>query len=188
MDVAMPDFAFADEPAIPLGKYVAAVRGLLPVLGKMGPALRLACTEIEKNVAKVDATGCQSLDGMLECDLANGAYGTEASGSTGLLWSHRALQMVEAILQHLGKGDELSVAAAQGYAETLCKHHGWAVRSLFGLGVKSAPSTATFLSRLGGDSRSTTVKLMDVLRDLRAVNTRVDTMLTATEIRACQRK
>lgn len=182
--VAKPDFDFLQSAAVPQHRYVGAVRALVPLLSKMGPALKLASSEITKNVDKIAATGCESLEGLLECELANGTYGSEPSGSVGLLWTHRAMQLVEAILGNLGNGADLPAAAAQGYADTLRVYHGWAVRGLFKVGLKAVPSTPTFLSRLGTDPEATSVDLMDILRGLRATNARVGELLNNAERRA----
>ncbi|KJE98240.1 hypothetical protein CAOG_08233 [Capsaspora owczarzaki ATCC 30864] len=97
-----------------------------------------------------------TLDGMLRHELENNLTDTTSSGglrsgSRTLLRLNRALEFILAFFDRMIEAKEdaaCSTLAGEAYANTLSKHHGWAVRSAVNLALYTLPSLSELIRRL----------------------------------------
>lgn len=122
--------------------------------------------DLRGNIAKAEAfykpvAHCeQSMEAVLRLEKAGGVhdYGPrglsllrDPSCAMGLLWIRRSLQFQHGLFQALLRDVDAAVAAQAAYEHTLQPYHGWALRQIYGVAVKSAtPSNREWLARLGG--------------------------------------
>ena len=72
------------------------------------------------------------------------------SATDALLWLKRALEFIHALIVQIINGQSiLSDAAVNAYKLTLSKYHGWVVRGIFNLAMKSVPYRDDFFIALG---------------------------------------
>lgn len=75
----------------------------------------------------------------------------KTSGSFGLLWTKRSVNMVSKLLFYLATRDDMdaSKCCQQAYEDTIRKYHGWIVAKGTQFAMSQAPDKATLFSKLG---------------------------------------
>ena len=83
------------------------------------------------------------------------------SATDALLWLKRALEFIHALIVQIINGQSsLSDSAVNAYKLTLSKYHGWVVRGIFNLAMKSVPYREDFFIALGPGNEDMVIMLI----------------------------
>lgn len=144
--------------AIKTETFLNACRGILPVLDVLGPTTFAPVkSDISGNIAKIaarlqaDPLQNVTLQNMVRLEMMKRTTKASGSATDALLWLKRALEFICVFLKQVAEvtDESLSEPAGVAYAATLSRYHGWMVRGIFSLAMKSVPYRRDFLAALG---------------------------------------
>lgn len=169
--------------AIPTLAFLQACRGIPAFLDVLGStAFAPVKSDINGNIGKLtarlqeDPLQNATLQGMVRLEIMKRTTTAKNSATDALLWLKRALEFISVFLSEVAEANDesLSGPATKAYAQTLSRFHGWMVRGIFNLAMKSVPYRSDFLKSLGpapsdavlADMREFTVTLSSLLANL----------------------
>ena len=126
---------------------------------------------VEKHRKSQHSKAYETIQSMLEFEIANDSTRAVKSGSRGLLRLHRALACGISFVDQLLKSkdtDEASHMAKEAYSKTLAKYHLRSVQKLAVLVMKMFPSRRRMIREFNNPERAPEL-LSDLVREAQAV-------------------
>ena len=104
---------------------------------------------------------CQTLQDMLDLDVANGTVKTSGSNSRNLRRVRQGLDLVRAIFEKLLSTDDIYLkgVASDAYAEVCAPYHTWAVRTAVYAGMYTLPTRDQLFFKLNETEQSAEKKM-----------------------------
>ncbi|CAG5130381.1 unnamed protein product [Candidula unifasciata] len=161
---SMPkSFAHVDtsqEDQILVVPFLDACRHLVPIFDKLNstafaPVKMDFCGNIKKIHQKYESNPSKftTLQSMVLTEVEGNQHTNSSSATCALLWLKRSLEFIREFLRECNSGStDMSVCASNAYSRTLKLYHGWVVRGVFAMAIKSLPYRETFLSHLAAGS------------------------------------
>jgi len=137
--------------------FIAEVILLFDSLGKVGFNFIkndiVSKIGIIMNIYDEDPDANQTLQQMVEREMAEDCTRVPASGSRTLLRLMWGVEFIRVLLDEMGHNDEMATKEGLriAYNKVLYEHHPWVVRQAVSMAVHLAPSRETFLASLGLD-------------------------------------
>eukprot|EP00897_Mesotaenium_endlicherianum_P007794 jgi/Mesen1/7042/ME000369S06367 len=156
-------------------EFLDVCKLVLPMIDRFGTALALVKSDVGGNITRLDVAYLSDpakyalLHDIARAEVAAGSAHASSSNCNGLLWLTRAMDFMTALFQNLLAHAEWSMyqAAAEAYAATLKKFHGWIAAAAFKVALNLVPDRATFESKLGqGDVKGDMTKFVNAFSPL----------------------
>ncbi|VDK38489.1 unnamed protein product [Taenia asiatica] len=136
-----------------------------------GKALYLVKTDVGGNIKKI-RTSCEkykvsTVEEMLIKEKEAKASKNDNSGSIGLLWLMRAIELVLEVMVELPASPDLTMReiGRSAYTKTLMKHHNTIMKNLFYAGLALFPDKHTFLLRLAYNKPNMETQVLDAMKE-----------------------
>ncbi|KAM7539704.1 hypothetical protein Aperf_G00000028905 [Anoplocephala perfoliata] len=138
---------------------------------KQGIALTPVKNDIKGNIAKINSAceklGVSSVGEILVKERETGVIQKDSSGSVGVLWLSRAVELIIEVMAELivNPDGQMSDIAKSAYEKTLKKHHTKVMTALFFAGLKMFPDRKTFLYNLANNQPNMEDQVMEAMSD-----------------------
>ncbi|XP_057304750.1 pleckstrin homology domain-containing family A member 8-like isoform X1 [Hydractinia symbiolongicarpus] len=150
------DVQLNSDGLIPTSSFLAACSSIVPVFDSLGSTTFAPVKmDIQGNIQKIklkyetDVMAFEFLQNIVFQELKSNEHNAKNSATDALLWLKRALEFILVFLSEVSKGQrDLANAAGIAYERSLKKYHGWIVRGVFALAVKSCPYYKDFIKAL----------------------------------------
>ncbi|KAL5111369.1 Glycolipid transfer protein 1 [Taenia crassiceps] len=136
-----------------------------------GKALYLVKTDVGGNIKKI-SNSCEkykasTVEEMLIKEKEAKVNKNDSSGSIGLLWLMRAIELVLEVMVELPVSPDLNMReiGRSAYAKTLMKHHNTIMKNLFYAGLALFPDKHTFLLRLAYNKPNMDTQVLDAMKE-----------------------
>ncbi|CAH1789783.1 unnamed protein product [Owenia fusiformis] len=178
MKVCFSEIPVRPGGGIPVLTFLEACHAVLPIFDKLSAtAFAPVKMDIAGNIKKIrqkftsDPGKFETLQDIVQYEIKNNQQENSNSATVALLWLKRAVEFIAEFLHEVIRGDEdLASGASNAYSKTLRPFHGWVVRGVFALALKSVPYRKDFLQHLASvDYDISNMDFMpQILRDIQA--------------------
>ncbi|VDM23785.1 unnamed protein product [Hydatigera taeniaeformis] len=173
-----PETFFDNFPKNPTAEALLNVNSLLQFAGNIvtfcelqGKALYLVKTDVGGNIKKIsnscDKYNASTVEEMLVKEREAKVNKNDNSGSIGLLWLTRAVELVIEVMVELPTSPDRNMRdiGRSAYAKTLMKHHNTIMKNLFYTGLALFPDKQTFLLRLAYNKPNMDTQVLDAMKE-----------------------
>ncbi|XP_031847632.1 pleckstrin homology domain-containing family A member 8 [Nomia melanderi] len=171
-------------------EFLAAARGIVKIIDKLGKVFAAVKYDIQGNIDKLAAryaTNREKNVTLQDMILIETATETNLVAMDALLWLTRGLHMIllffEKIVEDTKMGsptEDLVAFLKKSYKETLEPYHGWMAQQLFNLLSRMVPTRSQFLSALTANQQAD--KLDIVINDMEIYLTNLRKNVSAIQL------
>lgn len=160
-----------DGENTPLALFLEASAATVKIFDCLGSTVAAVKADMQNNIdilrRNLETSSCQTLEEMVEVDVANGVATRKNSTAECMLWLARFERLLEKTLTDIrsNANQSLSQCIRSAYDSVLAQHHPMPTRSLIRGGIKLAPDRKEFFAKLGISSSLAGKMIDDVLHE-----------------------